>query len=80
MKNKTKHIGELIPAEVIHYKIFLIRAYKVILDEDLADLYRVPTFRLNEQVKRNMSRFPEDCVPRTYTERRFNLSSMVLCK
>ncbi len=33
---------------------------KVILDSDLADLYQVPTFRLNEAVKRNRNRFPED--------------------
>jgi hypothetical protein len=44
---------------VIH-KIFLIRGQKVLLDSDLAELYGVPTFRLNEQVKRNVKRFPAD--------------------
>ena len=40
-------------------KIHTIRNLQVILDEDLAIFYNVPTKRLNEQVKRNMQRFPE---------------------
>ena len=50
----------LVPIERIASKIFLIRGKKVMLDRDLAELYRVPTKRLNEQVKRNIKRFPED--------------------
>ena len=46
--------------EKIEKKIFLIRGKKVMLDKDLAILYEVPTKRLNEQVKRNSERFPED--------------------
>jgi len=46
--------------ERIEKKIFLIRGKKVMLDKDLAILYEVPTKRLNEQVKRNSERFPED--------------------
>lgn len=46
--------------EVIVTKIYLIRGRKVMLDEDLAELYQVPTGRLNEQVKRNIDRFPQD--------------------
>ena len=46
--------------ERIEKKIFLIRGKKVMLDKDLAILYEVPTKRLNEQVKRNIERFPED--------------------
>ena len=38
--------------------IYEIRGYKVMLDSDLADLYEVPTKRLNEAVKRNLARFP----------------------
>ena len=72
--------NELISEEVIEQKIFMIRGHKVMLDRDLAKLYGVKTGRLNEQVNRNLGRFPEDCVPRTYAERRFSLSSMVLCK
>lgn len=50
----------LILSERIENKIFFIRGKKVMLDKDLAQLYGVPTHRLNEQVKRNMKRFPED--------------------
>ena len=50
----------LIPTERIENKILLIRRLKVMLDRDLAELYGVPTKRLNEQVRRNISRFPED--------------------
>ena len=49
-----------IPDEIITSKIYLIRNKKVMLDEDLADLYGVETRRLNEQVKRNIARFPLD--------------------
>lgn len=41
-------------------RIFVIRGLKVILDSDLAQLYGVPSKRLNEQVKRNRERFPAD--------------------
>ena len=49
-----------VPDEIITSKIYLIRDKKVMLDEDLAELYDVETRRLNEQVKRNIDRFPED--------------------
>ena len=45
---------------VIKNCIFTIRGQKVMIDRDLADLYGVPTKRLNEAVKRNIKRFPED--------------------
>ena len=48
------------PDEVVMSKIYMIREQKVMLDEDLAELYSVETRRLNEQVKRNIDRFPED--------------------
>jgi hypothetical protein len=51
---------DMIPAEVIENKILLIRGEKIMLDADLAALYGVTTKRLNEQVKRNVDRFPED--------------------
>ncbi len=44
----------------IEQRILLIRGEKVIIDSDLAEFYNVPTKRLNEQVKRNRKRFPED--------------------
>ena len=51
---------ELIPQERIEQRIFAIRGQKVMLDRDLARLYGVPTKRLNEHVRRNIKRFPED--------------------
>jgi len=51
---------EIVTQEVIQRKILLIRGKKVMLDRDLAALYEVPTHRLNERVKRNLKRFPED--------------------
>jgi hypothetical protein len=44
----------------VESKIYLIRGHKVMLDYDLAELYQVPTMRLNEQVRRNLNRFPSD--------------------
>jgi hypothetical protein len=50
----------IIPVKIIEKKILIIRDHKVMLDRDLAELYGVTTKRLNEQVKRNKRRFPED--------------------
>lgn len=50
----------LIPDEIVISKIYYIREQKVMLDSDLADLYGIDTRRLNEQVNRNIDRFPED--------------------
>jgi len=50
----------LIPVEVIERKIYLIRGHKVMLDEDLAELYNVATRVLVQAVKRNIDRFPDD--------------------
>ncbi len=50
-------------ARVLEYasrRILLVRGQRVMLDSDLAELYGVPTGRLNEQVKRNLARFPPD--------------------
>jgi len=52
--------SNLVPQELIEQKIYLIRGQKVMLDKDLAKLYGVPTKRLNEQVRRNLKRFPSD--------------------
>ena len=49
-----------IPDELIMNKILIVRGVKVMIDSDLAELYGVTTKRLNEQVKRNIKRFPED--------------------
>lgn len=46
--------------QVIQSKIYEIRGKKVMLDRDLADMYGVETRALNQAVKRNIERFPED--------------------
>ena len=46
--------------EIIENRIFTTRCQKVMIDRDLAELYEVPTHRLNEAVKRNKKRFPDD--------------------
>lgn len=50
----------LLSEEIISDKIYFIRKQKVMLDRDLALLYRIETKVLNQAVKRNISRFPED--------------------
>ena len=58
MKNNTENLA--IPDELIMNKILFIRGINVMIDSDLAELFDVSTKRLNEQVKRNTKRFPED--------------------
>jgi hypothetical protein len=53
-------MSALVPQEQIEQTILVIRGHRVMLDADLADLYGVPTKRLNEQVQRNKKRFPSD--------------------
>ena len=50
----------IIPVERIARAILVLRGQKVVLDHELAGLYGVSTMRLNERVKRNSQRFPED--------------------
>lgn len=63
------------PDEVVMNKIYLIRGAKVMLDEDLAELYKVETKRLNEQVRRNIDRFPIDFMFQLTEEEYQNLKS-----
>ncbi len=65
----------LVSHELIEKKIYIIRGQKVMLDRDLAALYGVPTKRLNEQVRRNITRFPEDFMFRLTKEEARNLRS-----
>lgn len=64
----AEHVGRL---------IYIVRGQKVMLDSDLAALYGVPTFRLNEQVKRNRPRFPEDFMIRLTKEDVSALTSQI---
>ena len=51
---------DLLPLGSITQRISILRGQKILLDADLAQLYGVPTKRFNEQVKRNLARFPSD--------------------
>lgn len=55
-----KELHYLLAEQKILNKIYIIRGQKVMLDEELAEMYGVETRRLNEQVKRNHKRFPKD--------------------
>ena len=50
----------MIPSEFIERRIFIIRGFKVMIDDDLAELYQVSTKRLKAAVRRNKGRFPDD--------------------
>ena len=66
-----------VPVERIERTILLIRGQKVMLDSDLAELYGVSTKRLNEQVRRNASRFPPDFMFQLTTEEAEDLRSQI---
>jgi hypothetical protein len=70
-----KELRLLVMEQKILNRIYVVRNQKVMLDEDLAQMYRVETRRLNEQVKRNLNRFPKDFMF-TLTEKEYeNLKS-----
>jgi hypothetical protein len=68
---------ELILQEVVERRILVIRGQKVMLDRDLAGLYGVPVKRLNEQVKRNLKRFPGDFMFLLTRQEVMNLKSQI---
>ena len=51
---------ELMTVDNIRNRVYVIRGQQVMLDYDLAEIYGYEVKRLNEQVKRNIARFPED--------------------
>jgi hypothetical protein len=57
-ENKAHNL--ILSEESIINKIYMVRGKKIMLDKDLAELYEVKAFRLREQVKRNIDRFPEN--------------------
>ncbi|MBT8364472.1 MAG: ORF6N domain-containing protein, partial [Deltaproteobacteria bacterium] len=72
-----KKSQELVPENQILKIILIIRGEKVILDSDLAALYGVETRRLNEQVRRNIEKFPEDFMFQLTQEEFTNLKSQI---
>jgi len=71
-------MAEVISVEVITGKIFFIRGKKVMLDTDLAKLYRVTVKVLNQAVKRNIKRFPRDFMFRLSWEEIDSLRSQIV--
>jgi len=69
---------DLVVQEVIEQKIYLIRGQKVMLDRDLAILYDVQTRTLNQAVKRNKKRFPEDFAFRLTPQENNSLRSQIV--
>ena len=67
----------VIPTERIAQAILVIRGDKVLLDADLAALYGVETRRLNEQVRRNRDRFPNDFMFELTSDEFANLKSQI---
>nr|WP_287938950.1 ORF6N domain-containing protein [Algoriphagus sp.] len=70
-------MNELLTEERVLQLIHKIRNQKVMLDSDLAEMYGVPTKRLNEQVKRNLDRFPDDFMFQLNQEEWENLKSQI---
>jgi len=71
-------VTDIIPVEIVEQKIYLVRNHKVMLDRDLAELYGVETRVLNQAVRRNISRFPEDFMLSLTREEIMNLSQIVI--
>ena len=66
----------LVPHEIIERSILLVRGHRVMLDEDLAELYGVETRVLNQAVRRHLKRFPEDFMFRLTTEEQSGCQSL----
>lgn len=71
-------MSEIVPIQIIENKIYIIRGLKVMLDSDLAFLYEVDTKVLNQAVKRNLDRFPDDFMFRLSNEEWNNLRSQIV--
>lgn len=70
--------SNIVPFERIERRIYLIRGQKVMLDRDLAELYGVKTHVLNQAVKRNIKRFPEDFMFKLSLDEARNLISQIV--
>jgi len=82
LKERVKDMVERpvgVPIERIEKSIYLIRGLKVMLDRDLAELYGVETRVLNQAVRRNIGRFPEDFMFALTRKEIWNISQIVIC-
>jgi hypothetical protein len=71
--------AHLIAVELIERKIYRLHGQKVMLDRDLAELYGVDTRTLNQAVRRNIERFPDDFMITLTREEIRNISQIVIC-
>jgi len=69
---------QILPDETIINKIYIIRDKKVMIDRDLAELYGVDTRVLNQTVKRNLKRFPDDFMFQMTREELENWKSQIV--
>ncbi len=74
----AKNVALYLPHEAIHKRIYVIRGKNVMLDHDLAELYGVLTKVLNQAVKRNTDRFPEDFMFQLNKEETQNWRSQIV--
>ena len=73
---KQKEVLKIVDTMIVD-KIYVIRGQKVMLDKDLAEMYGVEVKRLNEAVKRNLSRFPDDFMFQLAANEWANLRSQI---
>ncbi len=76
----NKSLSSNLVVKLIERRIYVIRAQKVMLDSDLAELYGVPAFRLNEAVKRKAKRFPADFMFQLTKQERSLTSQIAMSK
>jgi hypothetical protein len=70
-------MADIVPTERIASKIYVIRNTKVMIDRDLAELYGVETRVMNQAVRRNVKRFPEDFMFELTREEVLRISQIV---
>ncbi len=78
MNKEIKSNMAVMPVEWIEKRIYVIRGHKVMLDSDLAKLYGVSVKVLNQGVKRNINRFPEDFMFQLTKEEYDSLRSQIV--
>lgn len=79
MENSRDTLPQMTDTDAIRNRIYTIRGVQVMLDSDLAKMYQVETRVLNQAVKRNQERFPEDfCFQLTSGEDKILKSQIVM--
>jgi hypothetical protein len=79
MTERSTKDARLLAVELIERKIYVLRGQKIMLDRDLAKLYGVDTRTLNQAVRRNIERFPDDFMITLSRDEIRNISQFVIC-